>query len=100
MATVLNIEAIMSDPAIHGGRPVIAGTHIRVADLVASHVYRGLSPEELAVNFRLDMGQVYAALAYYYMHKESLDNAMRDDADQAGELLSDLDQQGKLIRIE
>jgi len=43
---------------------------------------------------------VYAALAYYYMHKESLDDAMRADAEQAGELLSDLNQQGKLIRLE
>lgn len=100
MATVLSIQTIVSDPAIHSGHPVIAGTHIRVTDLVASHVYRGLSPEELAVNFKLDMGQVYAALAYYYMHKESLDAAMRADAEQAAELLSDLDQQGKLIRIE
>ena len=100
MAIVHPIETIVSDPAIRGGHPVIAGTTLRVADLVAGHIYRGLSPEELAVNFRLDMGQVYAALAYYHQHKAEVDARIRADAAEAENLLSEFDAQGKLIRLE
>lgn len=100
MATIHHIDTIMSDPAMRGGQPVIAGTSTRVSDLVASHLYRGLSPEALAVNFSLDLGQVYAALAYYYQHKTDMDTRMRDDAAESLKLLDQIEQQGKLIRVE
>jgi uncharacterized protein (DUF433 family) len=100
MVTVHHIDTIVSDPDIRSGHPIIAGTTIRITDIVASHIYRGLSPEELAVNFALDMGQTYAALTYYYQHKSELDARMRADAAEAVLLLEELDKQGKLIRIE
>src|SRR5574341_232700 len=98
MTTIHAIETIISDPDIRGGQPIIAGTTIRVADLVASHIYRGQSPEELAANFALNLGQVHAALAYYYQHKSEIDARMRQDAENAEGLLKELDRQGKLIR--
>lgn len=100
MATIHPIDTIMSDPNNRGGQPIIAGTSIRVVDVVASHIYRGLPPEELAVNFALDMGQVYAALAYYYQHKTDMDTKMRSDAAKAQSLLAAFEAQGKLIRVE
>lgn len=99
-ATILNIPVIISDPQIRRGHPVITGTTIRVSDLVASHIFRGFSPEELTVQFNLSLGEVYAALAYYYMHKAEIDQQMRDDATQAETLINELEQQGKVIRIE
>ena len=99
-ATVLTIDAIASDPAVRGGRPIIAGTSIRVSDVVASHIYRGHSPEELAVQFKLRLGDVYAALAYYYMHKNAVDQELRDNAAQAEQLLAEFDAASKLTRIE
>lgn len=77
MATIHPIDTIMSDPNNRGGQPLIAGTSIRVVDVVTSHIYRGLQAEELATNFALDMGQVYATLAYYYQHKPEIDARMR-----------------------
>lgn len=98
-ATIYHIDTIISDPAVRGGQPVIAGTSIRVSDLIASHLYRGQSPEEMAANFNLDLGQVYAALAYYYQHKAEVDARMRADADESLGLLDDLERSGKLIRV-
>lgn len=100
MITVHSIDTIVSDPAVRDGQPVVAGTAIRVTDLVASHIYRGLSAEDLAVNFALDLGQVYAALAYYYQHKAALDALMRREVEQSESLLAQLDSMGKLIRFE
>jgi uncharacterized protein (DUF433 family) len=37
--TILQISGIISDPKIRGGRPVIAGTGLRVSDVVAYHLY-------------------------------------------------------------
>jgi len=100
MATIHPIDTIVSDPAIRGGQPIIGGTNVRLIDVIASYLYRGLSVEELAVNFALDLGQAHAALAYYYQHKAEIDAQMRQDADKASKLLADLDAQGKLIRVE
>jgi uncharacterized protein (DUF433 family) len=100
MATIHPIDTIVSDPAIRGGQPIIGGTNVRLIDVIASYLYRGLSVEELAVNFALDLGQAHAALAYYYQHKAEIDAQMRQDADKASKLLADLDTQGKLIRVE
>lgn len=99
MITVHPIESIVSDPEIRAGQPIVAGTRVRVSDIAAGHIYRGQSPEELAVNYVLDMGQVYAALAYYYQHREEIDAQMRADAEEATALLDALDDDGKLIRL-
>ena len=100
MAIIYPIDTILSDPGKRGGQPIIAGTNIRVSDLIASHLYRGQSPDELAVNFALNLGQVYAALAYYYDHKTDMDKIMQVEAAEAEQLLSDFETSGKLIRIE
>jgi uncharacterized protein (DUF433 family) len=100
MATVYAIGTIVADPAVRGGQPVIMGTTIRIIDLIASYLYRGLGAEELATNYQLDLGQVHAALAYYYQHKAEIDRLVRDEASQSKNLLKELEQQGKLIRIE
>jgi uncharacterized protein (DUF433 family) len=99
-ATVLSIDTIVSDPAVRGGRPVIAGTGIRVIDIVAGHVHKQYTPEEIAVNYDLLVGQVYAALAYYYMHKAEIDADMREEAARAKKLLAELDGQGKVVHLD
>ncbi len=100
MATIHTIDTIISDPQVRSGQPVIAGTNLRVSDVAASHIYRGHAAEELAVNFGLDLGQVYAALAFYYQHKAEIDQQMRDEAANADRLLADFDAPKRLIRLE
>lgn len=98
MVTIHHIDTIISDPNIRNGQPVISGSLVRVVDLIASHLYRHLSADELATNFNLSLAQVYAALAYYYQHKTEIDAVLRSEAQQAEKYLQKLDEQGKLIR--
>jgi uncharacterized protein (DUF433 family) len=98
--TVLSIDAIVSDPAIRGGRPSIAGRTVTVSDLVARYLRWGMTPEELAVQFKLTLGQVHSALAYYYLHQRTIDDEMRRDQDLADQLKVELEQQGKLGHLD
>src|SRR5262245_43580436 len=54
--------------------PTIAGTTMKVVELVLDHLSYGWSPEELHFQHPyLSMGQIYSALAYYWDHKAELD---------------------------
>lgn len=56
------------------GRPIIAGTTMKVIELVVEHLAYGWSPEELKYQHPyLSMGQVYAALAYYWNHQQEIE---------------------------
>jgi uncharacterized protein (DUF433 family) len=54
--------------------PVIEGSTMKVIELVQEHLGWGWSPEELHLNHPyLTLGQIHSALAYYWDHKEELD---------------------------
>lgn len=54
--------------------PIIAGTTMKVVELVEAQIAYGWSPEELHLNHRyLTMSQIHSALAYYWDHKAELD---------------------------
>ena len=56
------------------GVPIIAGTTMKVKELVLEHIHYNWSAEELQVNHPyLSLAQVYSALAYYYNHKAEID---------------------------
>lgn len=56
------------------GIPVIAGTTMKVVELVMAQIANGWSPEELHFQHPyLSMSQIHSALAYYWEHKEALD---------------------------
>jgi uncharacterized protein (DUF433 family) len=93
--TILSIDVIVSDPTIRGGRPSIAGRAITVSDLIAGYLYKKYTPEDLAQHYDLTLGQVYAALAYYYAHKNETDAEMQHDEAEANRLLAKLTQEGK-----
>lgn len=77
---VLSINLITADPSVRGGRPVIAGTSIRVADIVAAKLFHNRTPDDLALDYGLTLAQVYAALAYYYEHKAEIDHDVRQNS--------------------
>ena len=58
--------------------PFIKGTSMKVVELVTSiHAY-GWSPEELHFQYpHLTMSQIYSDLAYYWEHKQEIDQDMR-----------------------
>ena len=54
--------------------PVIAGTTMKVVELVLAQAAYGWSAEELNGQFpSLTLGQIYSALAYYWDHREAMD---------------------------
>jgi uncharacterized protein (DUF433 family) len=56
------------------GAMVLAGTTMKVVELVMAQRAHGWSPEELHFQFpHLPLGHIHAALAYYYDHKAELD---------------------------
>jgi uncharacterized protein (DUF433 family) len=66
---------ITTDPDVCHGRPCIAGTRVRVMDIVAAHE-QGVSPVELTDYFDtrpLTLGEIHAALAYYNDHKDEVE---------------------------
>lgn len=72
--------------------PVIAGTNMKVQELVAERLAWGWSPEELLLNHPyLTLGQIFSALAYYADHQEKIDAAIEADV----RLLDQLRQQSK-----
>ena len=59
--------------------PVIAGTSMKVVELVLSKTAHGWSPEELHFQFpHLSLGQIHSALAYYWDHQQVLDKDIAD----------------------
>jgi uncharacterized protein (DUF433 family) len=73
MAGALSVvrEHIVATPETCGGRPRIAGTRVRVKDVVMWHVHHGLTAPEIVSRWpHLTLAAVYAALSYYHDHRE------------------------------
>jgi uncharacterized protein (DUF433 family) len=56
----------------------IAGTRIRVHDVVAAYVFGNSSVGWIAENFDISLAQVHAALSYYYDNKELIDREIAE----------------------
>jgi uncharacterized protein (DUF433 family) len=76
--------AITQDVA--GGKPRIAGHRITMQDIVIWHERMGLSADEIASNHGLSLSDVYAALTYYYDHRQEIDEAILADESYVAEL--------------
>ncbi len=75
---ILSINLITSTPSIRGGRPCIAGTGLRVSDVVIATLYHQQTPDEIADGYGVSLAAVHAALSYYYDHKSDIDVDVRD----------------------
>jgi uncharacterized protein (DUF433 family) len=79
MATAPERSHIESTPGTCGGKPRIAGTRIRVQDIVF-WTEEGRSPDEIVRSFpHLTLADVYAALAYYHDNRIVIDEHIRED---------------------
>jgi uncharacterized protein (DUF433 family) len=78
--TILSIDMIVSNPKIRNGRPIIAGTTLRVQDIAIAHVYKGDSLGEVVRQYpTVSLAQVHAALSCYYEHRDEIDKQIADD---------------------
>ena len=72
-------EHIEITPDTCSGRPRIAGTRIRVAN-IAIWTEEGMSPDEIVTQYpHLTLSDVHAALAYYHDHHDEIEQQIRED---------------------
>lgn len=72
-------EYIVSTPGTLGGRPRIAGRRIAVQHIFGWYENMGYSARKIAQDYDLTMGEVFAALAYYWEHKEEMEDRKAED---------------------
>lgn len=77
---------IESVPDIMNGKPKIAGRRISVQNIVIWHEKMGLSADEISSEYNLSLAEIYAALTYYFDHREEIDDAIRGDQSFVNEL--------------
>ena len=73
-------EHIVVMPDRCGGKPHIAGRRIKVQDIALWHERLGMSPDEIVAEYPdITLADVYAALAYYCDHRETIGADIRAD---------------------
>ncbi len=83
---VLEVAHIVSTPGVLGGKPRLAGHRISVQDVAIWHERMGRSVDEIATDYDLSLAEVYAALAYYFDHRDEIDERIRHGATMVEEL--------------
>jgi uncharacterized protein (DUF433 family) len=73
---------IENQPGVCGSKPCVAGTRIRVQDVFVWHEVQGQSADEIVSRFpQLTMADVYAALSYYWDHRDEIQRDMQAESD-------------------
>lgn len=83
MTPVQTIDLIAIDPYIRSGRPYVLGTTVTVSDVAIAKLYHDKDADGIADWYGLSLPQVYAALAYYYEHKDDIDHEIRQQISRA-----------------
>lgn len=69
----VSVEHITTSPEVRGGKPRIVDTRIAVEDVAMLHLKLGYGLVEIAGRYGLSLASVYAAMAYYFDHREDID---------------------------
>lgn len=83
MTVVQTIDLIAADPYVRSGRPYILDTTVTVSDVAMARLFHDQDAEGIADWYGLSLAQVYAALAYYYEHKDAIDAEIRQQISRA-----------------
>jgi len=74
--TVLAIEHIVSTPGVMGRKPRIVGHRVSVENIVVLHEWHHWPVEQIADQLELSPAQIHAALAYYFDHRQAIDESI------------------------
>ena len=81
----------------------IAGTKVKVSEIVLDKIAYGSSPEEIHFQHpHLSLAQIHGALTYYYENQDRVDDQIRrglEESDQILEQVSDPEFRKKLINL-
>ncbi len=67
---------------IRSGKPRIVATRITVEDVAIMHLKLGYSLIEIAGKYDLSIASVYAAMAYYFDHRNEIDQRTGEEENQ------------------
>ncbi len=76
MTVALSDQHIEITPGISGGKPRIKGRRITVEDILIWNERLGRTADETASEYSLTLGDVHAALTYYFDHRSEVDASL------------------------
>ena len=76
--TIFKETRIVKD-SLMSGSPRIAGTRVRVRDIVEKYLISKELPALIAKEFRVSVSDVHAALSYYYDNQEEIKEEVKRD---------------------
>ena len=83
-------ERVTKVPGVCGGRACITGHRVRVLDVVIWHERQGLTPDDIVSQVpSITLADVHTALAYYYDHRDEIQEEIRIEREQAEEFRRD-----------
>jgi len=81
---------IVRQKGVGGGKPIIAGTRMKVSQIVIYYEKMGYHPDEIVrAHPHLTLAQVHDALSYYYDHIEEIDRQIAEERQMVEELKQD-----------
>lgn len=86
MTTKTLDQLIEITPGIAGGKPRIAGHRITVQNIAIWHERLGRSADEISFDYDLSLEEIYAALAYYFSHREEVDRSISESEEFVAEM--------------
>ena len=73
-------EYVVRDEGICGGHARIAGTRIKVQQIMLQYEQRGMTPDDICDAYPgLSLPAVHSAISYYYDHRDEILDAVRKD---------------------
>lgn len=80
-------ERITKTPGVFGGKACVAGHRVRVMDVAVCHEHLGMSADEIVSAYpSLTLGDVHAALSYYFDNVDEIRADIRRDKELAEQL--------------
>ena len=80
-------DRIVRPPGVRGVKPRIAGHRITVADVAIWYERMGMSPDEIVSEYpTITLSDVHAALAYYFDHRDEVDQEIQNGEEFAEKL--------------
>jgi len=70
-------DKIEIKPGVAGSQPCIAGTRFTVKQIAVWHEFMCLSADEIATEHDLNLSEIYAALSYFFDHREAIMQAIQ-----------------------
>lgn len=74
---VLNHHVTIT-PGVASGKPHIVGHRITVQNIAIWHERMGKSADEICTEYDLMLSEVYAALTFYFDHREDIDQSIEE----------------------